>query len=383
MRKLFLKQNKENGITLIALVITIIVLLILVGITIATLTGENGILSRASEASIQTDIAQTKEQIKLELLSKKANSGTYTKADVVAAVKRVTGNDVTGDAVTVKSKKGNDVNIADLWLDTIDGGSAKPSTTIEASKIEGKNVGDTINWTPGVDTKVSTTSSQSVNGDSDQIIYRQTIEWVLFSKTDATVTLISSENLAASQNGSFTIDMDTGASTGGFILKSSAGWLNAESELNRICNELYGTRSIDIDDINTACGYIPTLREASTTGAIYYPKEGGIETVNDGNTGNPIINLGKGVYTRPSEMTDYYYTIADQSLAVANLFSSNSSCWLASRDLRVSTSNAYFDVRYLKGGGVDRRSLLRGYTSSAYEFGYGLCLRPAVTLTIQ
>ena len=40
-----LKINK--GITLIALVITIIVLLILAGVTIATLTGDNGILTKA------------------------------------------------------------------------------------------------------------------------------------------------------------------------------------------------------------------------------------------------------------------------------------------------------------------------------------------------
>ena len=42
--KLNFKGKKEKGITLIALVITIIVLLILAGVTIATLTGDNGIL---------------------------------------------------------------------------------------------------------------------------------------------------------------------------------------------------------------------------------------------------------------------------------------------------------------------------------------------------
>ena len=43
-------MNKQKGITLIALVITIIVLLILAGISIATLTGENGILKKATVA---------------------------------------------------------------------------------------------------------------------------------------------------------------------------------------------------------------------------------------------------------------------------------------------------------------------------------------------
>ena len=46
MKKQILTNQKENrGITLIALVITIIVLLILAGISIATLTGENGVLT--------------------------------------------------------------------------------------------------------------------------------------------------------------------------------------------------------------------------------------------------------------------------------------------------------------------------------------------------
>jgi len=40
-------MKKNKGITLIALVLTIIVLLILAGVTIATLTGDNGILSQA------------------------------------------------------------------------------------------------------------------------------------------------------------------------------------------------------------------------------------------------------------------------------------------------------------------------------------------------
>ncbi len=59
-------MKKENkGITLIALVITIIVLLILAGVTIATLTGENGILTRASDASRETEIADEREKVEL------------------------------------------------------------------------------------------------------------------------------------------------------------------------------------------------------------------------------------------------------------------------------------------------------------------------------
>ena len=70
MKKL---KQKNNGITLIALIVTIIVLLILAGITIATLTGENGIITKAIEAQEQTIIAEEKEKISLAYTACKTN----------------------------------------------------------------------------------------------------------------------------------------------------------------------------------------------------------------------------------------------------------------------------------------------------------------------
>ena len=57
--------NKNKGITLIALVITIIVLLILAGVTIVTLTGDNGILSKANDAKNTTKDAEIEEEVRL------------------------------------------------------------------------------------------------------------------------------------------------------------------------------------------------------------------------------------------------------------------------------------------------------------------------------
>ena len=65
MKKKLKELRKEKGITLIALVITIIVLLILAGVSIAMLTGDNGILTQAQKADEQTEIAEEKEQIAL------------------------------------------------------------------------------------------------------------------------------------------------------------------------------------------------------------------------------------------------------------------------------------------------------------------------------
>ena len=62
-----LKVKEKSGITLIALVVTIIVLLILAAITIQMLTGQNGILTRAGDAKEKTSIAQEKEIIAMSV----------------------------------------------------------------------------------------------------------------------------------------------------------------------------------------------------------------------------------------------------------------------------------------------------------------------------
>ncbi len=60
-------MKNQKGITLIALVITIIVLLILAGVSIAMLTGENGILTQATESKAANAKAEAVEKINLAL----------------------------------------------------------------------------------------------------------------------------------------------------------------------------------------------------------------------------------------------------------------------------------------------------------------------------
>ena len=77
--------REKKGITLIALVITIIVLLILAGVTIATLTGDNGILTKATEAKEQNEIGKEKEEISVAYsgaLTEKEGKGPVTAGDL-------------------------------------------------------------------------------------------------------------------------------------------------------------------------------------------------------------------------------------------------------------------------------------------------------------
>ena len=109
-------KNKK-GITLIALVITIIVLLILAGVTIATLTGQNGILTRANDAKTETEQAEEDELRKLT----QVEAATYLKeheyTDVSGekvtipaqcAVSQVEGENTLEDGLVIIDKNGNE-----------------------------------------------------------------------------------------------------------------------------------------------------------------------------------------------------------------------------------------------------------------------------------
>ena len=79
---MFIKNKRNKGITLIALVVTIIVLLILAGISIQMLVGEGGILNNANKAKVESTHADVKEAMQLEyadyILEKNTKGSTQT-----------------------------------------------------------------------------------------------------------------------------------------------------------------------------------------------------------------------------------------------------------------------------------------------------------------
>ena len=70
-----LKNNRQKGITLIALVVTIVVLIILATVSILTVFGDNGIISRAEESKKKTKEAMKKEKITLAVAASYNNEG--------------------------------------------------------------------------------------------------------------------------------------------------------------------------------------------------------------------------------------------------------------------------------------------------------------------
>ena len=111
------KDFKNRGITLIALVVTIVVLLILAGISISMLTGQNGILNRAAEAKEKTEISSKEEQRKLAQAEALMNTEKTTYKGITLpdgfAPTKIDGEDSFDDGLVITDGYGNEY----VWVE--------------------------------------------------------------------------------------------------------------------------------------------------------------------------------------------------------------------------------------------------------------------------
>lgn len=152
-----MKKTNEKGITLIALVITIIVLLILASVSIAMITGDNGILMQAQKAKNKTDEAAEKEQISLAYSGAKAEKkGENLQVEDLKRnmeMNGVTNVDVKGDElIIVEFASGRSYTIdADGNIELITGNAkeiANNAKTIYGATVTNYDIdGSTgVNW---------------------------------------------------------------------------------------------------------------------------------------------------------------------------------------------------------------------------------------------
>ena len=205
-------RNKRNarGITLIALVITIIVLLILAGVTIAALSGDNGILKRATQAKTKTGKENAEEQIKLAIMTatteglgvpdKAVLRSELTKAGFVV---KTDGDDLPWEVVSGK----NIFTInEDYTIDTISGiGLSKKEVkllkgqteTITATLTEG--VSGTITWESS-NTNVATVANGTITatGTSGEATITAKVEGTEYEATCKVIIIQKITGITAS-----------------------------------------------------------------------------------------------------------------------------------------------------------------------------------------
>ena len=182
--------KKEKAITLIALVITIIVILILAGISIATLTGENGIINKANVAKEESKKAEYKEELELigqelqieqmtENITDKEYMNKYEekiKEDVMFKEAKVSNPTTENDTIViiVITKEGYVYKITKTKVDFIGKQGETTPPDLKDSDIEG--VCNPSDWTNG-EVKVTV----KVNNKE---LSKYTIKYSLDGKTD-------------------------------------------------------------------------------------------------------------------------------------------------------------------------------------------------------
>ena len=253
-----LKNNK--GITLVALVITIIVLLILAMVSIK-IAIDGGLITKASKSTDTHTVAAEKEAITTgyaayQIDSIKTESPTLLIKGATATPKgedwNVTFTKTNNEyqlskdgSVLLAKQNGIDV----IWTDNGDDTFTKGEVTVK--------VGDIVSYDEGTGYSTTVTASKSGHTD-DQRYTTENLGWrVLGINAKGEIELISDN-----------------ATNNTLYLSGEYGYLNAEDILNNMCNELYGkgehstgARSLNAEDINKLGNYDPTTN--SDYGDIY------------------------------------------------------------------------------------------------------------------
>ena len=263
-----LNLKERNGITLIALVITIIVLLILAGVVITTLTGDNGILGKAKTAKTTNDEEKAKEQIKIAVMGSYGKDGELNYDDLTKNLGQIgitelpdTASyplEVTLDGVSATIEANGEVNF------TTSGGYTQTGDTITSPDGKTMKVGDYVDYDPTLEAKASdltyTSTADKTGADSDQEFNATTYKsagygWRILGVSNGKIRLISEEFIGA---GTYTDSNRTY-----YTLKGQKGFINGIEELNKI-SAIFGhgkgaekATSITVEDINEITGYNP------------------------------------------------------------------------------------------------------------------------------
>ena len=425
-----LNLKERNGITLIALVITIIVLLILAGVVITTLTGDNGILGKAKTAKTTNDEEKAKEQIKIAVMGSYGKDGELNYDDLTKNLGQIgitelpdTASyplEVTLDGVSATIEANGEVNF------TTSGGYTQTGDTITSPDGKTMKVGDYVDYDPTLEAKASdltyTSTADKTGADSDQEFNATTYKsagygWRILGVSNGKIRLISEEFIGA---GTYTDSNRTY-----YTLKGQKGFINGIEELNKI-SAIFGhgkgaekATSITVEDINAITGYNPTTAKYGEGNSYEYGNKvtytRGEGTQNTFNYYDKTNKTFKALTSGRTEITStYYYYYAgefgknngtDGTSAVDDIYNlnetykmlfgydkvgsdngfrnfTNGKCeqkyWLASDYAYAEPYFVKWGLRYVNDGYVNRNYLCDsgGYESSYSSYG----VRPVVSL---
>jgi len=339
------------GITLVALVITVIILLILAGVSMSLITGEGGLFARANHAGYRYNDVSYNEAVKFNELD----------------------------------------NLMGQYIGDVEDGETPTPTPTPTNSTFGEKfdeheeagtslIGKSINYVSAN----NNTAIQTAGG------------WIILGKQANGDILITTKNPVGEQ----------------LVENTLQGWIEYETIINNACKDYVGqtgslggkaitpkyVRSIKMEDINNTVEFTGSINPVTisvSTGGYAYPNE---------SEKRWVINMGEDyeyndnedIYESYTFSTEaYQFTKESPMLGKSNnmkyVLANNTLYWVASRAVSFSTPGyAYFNVGYVAGEGFyfDSYTLCfsdewEGYDWEINESSDSLALRPVVVLSSE
>ncbi len=414
--KIFRKGKKQAGITLVALVVTIVVLLILAGVSIRLVLDNNGIITKAGDAKDKTyieAIKEAKEMWDTEQYLGSATEGTlaeylYNKGVITEEEKTIVSN---GEAITkgkysvsfkqtvAEAFKEGKLQVGD-WVNY-----QNPTTVSAKVKEKDSNYSDTGYTSLATRTGMSTEDGYSADLDQTYSLTNNSVQvnWrVLGLSTDGRLMLTTEEPLQRDYDSSATVSESNSPY---FYLRGAKGcaYNYGIAELNKICaiyknNLADEVRSLTIDDINRLCEVTVDVAGKKVTKASDTTKNidhWGVIGKTISFTDNPYQDTeaykspedyitGIGMSTGFKLTCDSYYyegsDAIDTSSKLYVMLFNNESYWLASRALWIGHEVAWYTDGVTDGAACT--GFLSGFSPQGAQTDYGnsLAVRPVTFL---
>ena len=395
-------KNKK-GITLIALVVTIVVLLILAGVTISLLLDENGIIAKSKDARNANRAGAIKEEITLWKADKFAadnGAGSHESMDDFLARLKTRGLISDEDIATIKDTKKLQVGKETIVF------PSDAKTLVQAFKDNEIKVGDYLNYNDYVDETKTCTTTTNENGWADQkyTATKNTYWQVLgLDSTGEKLMLISQSPIKKEMKTDDTAE--AWEKTPYLVLKGAYGYVNCKQILNNVSG-IYSTslgkaESLTAEEINRLIGVTVDYKNET----VYANSDPNTNIDEDGALGNQYTytaddytpesyinsktHATAGTKTKPATAYSYGWeglTINDTLKTI--LFNGTTSdendaksYWLASPAVGAGSGVAIFGPGVVGDGGVNAGIALFG--SRGGWFAGSLGVRPVAYLNSE
>ena len=351
-------KKTEKGITLVALVVTIVVLLILAGVSINLVLGNNGIIAKAKEAETKSAEASQNDLKGMNALAEEMNNALGEKPKVDLS----------------KYKIGDSVNY------TYD--PASSSYTLE-SKYSGYSSNQTIAQTTGLTWKV-------LNVDKEN----DTVDIISTNPTSSTVIFA---NILGYNNGPYLMNEICKAQYSNKTLGVNARSINLlDMEKHLTADGIKARNAYQYNSSTAKYGTTKTYPSNTKYPSLYANQKGAGPNVSsitpsDITKGNDPYEESKPIATtepttdntsgtgNPLTVTQTYYNISIDNTnygTASTVLANGTPFWVAARFVITSSSNAVFGLRYAL-------TSTYGYymfNSVGSTDGYNYALRPVVSL---